>query len=86
MNAPNKAQTCQTDLSYCKFGAEALLKLLEAFEKTPNIIRGLFVLRTTFAFKGKNRHFHARSWIGEEADFLHPFLFRSTPHRYQQKT
>jgi putative phosphoesterase len=32
MNAPNKAQTRQTDMSYCKFGAEALFKLLEAFE------------------------------------------------------
>ncbi len=32
MNAPNKAQTCQVNLSYCKFGAEALLKLLAAFE------------------------------------------------------
>ena len=32
MNAPNKAQTCRRESSYCKFGSEALLKLLEVFE------------------------------------------------------
>ena len=32
MNAPIKGQTCQSDLSYCKFGSEALLKLLAVFE------------------------------------------------------
>lgn len=31
MNAPNKALTCQSDNSYCKFGFEALLKLLAVF-------------------------------------------------------
>jgi putative phosphoesterase len=33
MNAQNEFQTCQTDVSYCKFGVEALLKLLAAFEE-----------------------------------------------------
>ncbi len=33
MNELNNAQTCQTDMSYCKFGSEAILKLLEVFEK-----------------------------------------------------
>jgi putative phosphoesterase len=32
MNAPNKAKTCPRESSYCKFGSETLLKLLEAFE------------------------------------------------------
>jgi putative phosphoesterase len=32
MNAPVKAQTCPSDLSYCKFGSETLLKLLAVFE------------------------------------------------------
>ena len=32
MNAPIKAQTCQSDMSYCKFGSETLLKLLAVFE------------------------------------------------------
>ncbi|MGA3289312.1 MAG: YfcE family phosphodiesterase [Candidatus Bathyarchaeia archaeon] len=32
MRAPIKPQTCQSDTSYCKFGSEALLKLLPVFE------------------------------------------------------
>jgi putative phosphoesterase len=32
MNAPIKAQKCQPDISYCKFGAQSLLKLLSVFE------------------------------------------------------
>jgi len=32
MNAPIKDQTCQSDMSYYKFGSEALLKLLAVFE------------------------------------------------------
>src|SRR5665647_3666572 len=32
MNATIKAQTCQSDRSYCTFGAQALLKLLTVFE------------------------------------------------------
>ncbi len=32
MNASNRPQTCQSDVSYCKFGCEALLKLLFVFE------------------------------------------------------
>ena len=33
MTALNKAQTRRTDMSYCKFGSEAILKLLEVIEK-----------------------------------------------------
>jgi putative phosphoesterase len=33
MNAVNNAQQCRTDMSYCKFGSESILKLLEVFEK-----------------------------------------------------
>ncbi len=33
MNEINNVQTCQTDMNYCKFGSEAILKLLEVFEK-----------------------------------------------------
>lgn len=32
MNASNEAQACQTDMSYCRFGSEAILKLLLVFE------------------------------------------------------
>ncbi len=32
MNAHIKAQRCQSNLSYCKFGSEALIKLLNVFE------------------------------------------------------
>ncbi len=32
MNGPIKAQTCQSNWSYCKFGSEALTKLLNVFE------------------------------------------------------
>ncbi len=32
MNAPTKAQKCQPDISYCKFGSQSLLKLLSVFE------------------------------------------------------
>jgi CHAD domain-containing protein len=32
MNESFKPQTCQSDLSYCKFGSETLLKLLAVFE------------------------------------------------------
>ena len=32
MNATIKGQTCQSDRSYCTFGAKALLKLLSVFE------------------------------------------------------
>ncbi len=36
MNATIKAQTCPSDRSYCKFGSEALLKLLPVFEDQMN--------------------------------------------------
>jgi CHAD domain-containing protein len=32
MNAPNKGNVRQTDMSYCTFGSQALLKLLAVFE------------------------------------------------------
>lgn len=32
MNAPIESKTCQIDSSYCKFGSETLLKLLEVFD------------------------------------------------------
>ena len=32
MNATINGQTCQSDSSYCTFGAQALLKLLAVFE------------------------------------------------------
>ncbi|MGZ4850430.1 MAG: CHAD domain-containing protein [Candidatus Bathyarchaeia archaeon] len=36
MNAQNKSQPCQSDLSYCKFASETLLKLLTGFEDQIN--------------------------------------------------
>lgn len=32
MNASNESQRCKSDASYCKFGSEALLKLLQVFK------------------------------------------------------